>query len=64
MWILVKNPDLQSFRYADYGMEKAAEVTTNGKAQVPEDVAERLFDHPSGDFVPIDDDEPVEPDAE
>lgn len=55
MWITVTNPDLERFQYADYGMLEPAEVTDNGKARVPEDVAEQLFDHPSGDFAPVED---------
>lgn len=53
-WIRVLNEDLESFYYADYGMEKPAEVTTNDKAQVSEAAAEQLYDHPSGDFAPLD----------
>lgn len=53
-WIRVTNDGLERFFYPDHGMESPAEVTTNGKAQVSESVAEQLFDHPSGDFEPID----------
>jgi hypothetical protein len=56
-WIHVLNEDLTRFFYADYGMEEPAEVTTNGKAQVPDEVAQQLYDHPSGDFAPNNDDD-------
>ena len=56
MWINVLNPDLSSFKYADYGMTKERQVTDSGKVQVPDDVGEALLDHPSGHFEKADGD--------
>lgn len=56
-WLRV-NSDLEQFFYPDCGMDKPAEVTTNSKVQVPDDVAEQLLEHPSDDFEPIDEEEP------
>ncbi|WP_331232696.1 hypothetical protein [Natronorarus salvus] len=60
-WITV--PDgLRAFKYADYGMTRTAEVTSNGKANVPEDVAEQLENHPSGEFARVDADDDTDTD--
>lgn len=49
-WINVDNDKLESFYYPEYGMDKPVDVTDTRKAQVSEDAAEQLIDHPSGDF--------------
>lgn len=56
MWLKVLNTSLERFFYPGYGMEEHAEVTTNGKVQVPDDVGEQLLEHPSGDFEPTEED--------
>lgn len=56
MWLTVKNPALKRFYFEDYGMKQERVVTETDRVQVPDEVGERLLDHPSGDFEKHDED--------